>query len=103
AAAREQDGIALRPMIAADVFVDFWCPAKFTHPQDERGVEEPSLVEIRQEHRQCFVGYRQMTFLNDGVHASVVKAVRVPAAIGRALSADAVRKINRNEIPASFN
>ena len=46
AAAGEDDGVALRPVVAAGVFVDVRGAAEIAHPDDERGIEQARVGQI---------------------------------------------------------
>src|SRR5687768_10533829 len=74
-AAREQDGVAIRPMIAAGVFIDLWGSAEFAHPDDEGVLEKAASVHVFQERGEGLVSNRKVILLDDGIHASVVETV----------------------------
>src|SRR4249919_3925352 len=46
AAAGEDDGVALRPVVAAGFFVDGGGAAEIAHPDDEGGIEEAALGQV---------------------------------------------------------
>src|SRR5258705_7196090 len=80
AAAGEQDGVALRPMVTTGLLIDFGRAAKLAHPQDQSRVEETALIELLQQGGQCLVGDRQMIFFQHWKHLLIVVAVSVPTA-----------------------
>jgi len=97
-AAGEQDGVAIGPVIAADVAVDAWGAAEFAHPQDEGGVEQTALVEIGEQGGQGLIHQGQVPALDDGEHAGIVESVGVPAAVLGVLTADALVEVDGDEL-----
>lgn len=102
-AAGEEDGVAVGPVIAADVSVDARGAAEFAHPEDEGGVEQAAFVEIREQGGQGLIHEGQVPALDDGEHAGVVETVGVPAAVLGVLPADALVKVDGDEFDADLD
>src|SRR5688572_23522056 len=46
ATAGEQRRVALRPMVAAGVFIDLRRPPEFAHPKHQRRIQKPSVLKV---------------------------------------------------------
>ena len=102
AAAGEEDGVALGPVVAGGAGVDFWGAAEFAHPDDEGFVEHAALFEVEEEGGEGLFGDGEVVLFDDGEHAGIVEAVGVPAALGGALAADAFAEVAGDEADAAF-
>src|SRR5438105_5046260 len=74
AAAGEDDGVALRPVVAAGGFVDDRRAAKIAHPDDERRVEQPALRKIIEQRGEGLFHRRDEAVLQ----AAKIVLMRVP-------------------------
>ena len=83
-------------MVAARVRVDFRRAPEFTHPDDQRAVEQAAIVQVFEKNRQCLVGNWQVILFDDRVHSRIVKAMRVPTAARGALAADVAGEVASN-------
>ena len=101
-AAGHEDGVAIRPVIAAVGaellrVLDLRRPAEFTHPDDQSLVQQPRRFEVLDQGGHGLVGDRQQPVLE----LVEIVAVRVPAAV--ALAADRRGIIDRYEPNAGLD
>src|SRR4029079_14959720 len=77
AAARADDALRLRPMVAAGIVIAAWRPAHLAHHGDERAIEQPAPFEIANESAEGTIDVRQHVLFQ----ARENRRVMVPAAM----------------------